>query len=626
VSAREPHGKPVVLVVSPMPMVPAGAGNRRRLLATVEFLEHAGFAVDFAYLAHEDQIYRRFDQHPPTDLAAMTARFRRLYFIEIAEPIRLRTGADAFGLDDWCPPELDAFVRRYFETTPEARAILVNYVWLSRALEAAPADRLKLIDTHDRFADRKAQYRRFRAEANFFHTDAAGEARGLGRADLVIAIQPAEKAIFEALTGREVALLLPRFDEVRPFAAPKRLANIGFIGHGNDANLHSIGRFLALWSKAWKPGLPKLVIAGEICRALPADLGPGAVSRGYVETIGDFYAEVDLVIAPMLLGTGLKMKVVEALAHGVSVIGTPIGFEGIETTVPEHGLKRLDAIVARIVELAGDEAGLARLGDGCARVFERYRALADATAEALAARLVAACPASETVSPPLVPPPEEADASVDGPIREVVSLGSPAGDLADASLIATEFRPFDPDDPSTASPFRRRWYLAADADVAPRPSPLAGRTVSLSPLLTARPASPEAARRSAVAAAALIDASPDWSSPVEAIGTGAGRVRLSFHGPAFLIHPATTLRVFLIDGDGRASELAEPACVRRIVAGNAPAGTRQSKRVGDAPPIGLTLSGVGSLAAARAAVIIARGLWGRVDLAPAAGTTGTRTR
>ena len=43
-----------------------------------------------------------------------------------------------------------------------------------------------------------------------------------------------------------------------------------------------------------------------------------------------YYAEVDLVIAPLRYGAGIKRKIVEALAFGCKVLSTPIGFEGIE--------------------------------------------------------------------------------------------------------------------------------------------------------------------------------------------------------------------------------------------------------------------------------------------------------
>ncbi|MFD0935095.1 hypothetical protein ACFQ12_07850, partial [Methylobacterium trifolii] len=213
-------GGRTVLVLAPMPPFPTIAGNRRRLLAVCEMLRRGGFSVDLAYYAHEDQVYRRFGQHPPTDHVRMAQTFRRVFRIEPPGAIRLRTGARVFGIDDWCPAAVGAFVARYFAGQPDTCALVVNYVFLSRCLEAVPPGVLTLIDTHDRFADRQTMYRPFGIAPSFFYTDRENEAAGLARADLVLAIQENEAAYFRAITDRRVLSLPPRLPRQRPSAAP----------------------------------------------------------------------------------------------------------------------------------------------------------------------------------------------------------------------------------------------------------------------------------------------------------------------------------------------------------------------------------------------------------------------
>lgn len=104
---------PAILVLAPMPAAPASAGNRRRLVATCEALTRGGFAIDLAYYAHEDQIYRRFGQHPPTDLSGMAETFRNVFLIEARAVIPLKTRANGFGIDEWCPDEVGDFVAWY---------------------------------------------------------------------------------------------------------------------------------------------------------------------------------------------------------------------------------------------------------------------------------------------------------------------------------------------------------------------------------------------------------------------------------------------------------------------------------------------------------------------------------
>jgi O-antigen biosynthesis protein len=68
---------------------------------------------------------------------------------------------------------------------------------------------------------------------------------------------------------------------------------------------------------------------------------------GQVADLASFYDQVRVVIAPIRFGAGVKVKTIQALQHGVPVVATTCGAEGIET----HGL---DAIT-----IADDAAGFA---------------------------------------------------------------------------------------------------------------------------------------------------------------------------------------------------------------------------------------------------------------------------
>lgn len=52
--------------------------------------------------------------------------------------------------------------------------------------------------------------------------------------------------------------------------------------------------------------------------------------HGFIENLQTFYSEANAVVMPIKIGTGMKVKVAEALMFGKSIIGTPIAFEGYE--------------------------------------------------------------------------------------------------------------------------------------------------------------------------------------------------------------------------------------------------------------------------------------------------------
>ena len=54
------------------------------------------------------------------------------------------------------------------------------------------------------------------------------------------------------------------------------------------------------------------------------------ILHGYAKDLNVVYSKSDLIINPVLYGGGLKIKNVEALAHGIPLITTNEGANGIE--------------------------------------------------------------------------------------------------------------------------------------------------------------------------------------------------------------------------------------------------------------------------------------------------------
>ena len=56
---------------------------------------------------------------------------------------------------------------------------------------------------------------------------------------------------------------------------------------------------------------------------------------GFVEDIKSLYAEAGVVISPLRAGSGLKIKLIEALAYGKAVVATPKTLQGVEALLSE---------------------------------------------------------------------------------------------------------------------------------------------------------------------------------------------------------------------------------------------------------------------------------------------------
>ncbi|MCR0982464.1 glycosyltransferase family 4 protein [Roseomonas populi] len=315
------------LVISPTPTHPQDAGNRQRIHALLRALQGFGHRVEFAFIGRE-----AVDSGA---LAAMEEAWDALHLIPYDRSAESPGLGETFALDDWFPPDVEAAVAALADAA-RYDLVLVEYVFLSRALELFPPGTLRVLDTHDVFADRHLRLRALGLPVGFFHTTREEEARGLDRADLVLAIQDDERAVFEAMTRSPVVTLgfLPEAEPLDSGAHEEM--RIGYFGSGNPLNGHALTRFMgALDLTALREAGAALHVAGGASRfAGPAR--PGVVPMGGVGRPEDFYRAVDLVVNPHEGGTGLKIKTVEALAHGRPVIGTAEAFRGLGARAAFH--------------------------------------------------------------------------------------------------------------------------------------------------------------------------------------------------------------------------------------------------------------------------------------------------
>jgi glycosyltransferase involved in cell wall biosynthesis len=121
---------------------------------------------------------------------------------------------------------------------------------------------------------------------------------------------------------------------------------------------------------------PTLTVAGRspssavraLCRA------PGVELVADAPTLEPLYRRARAAVAPLWLGGGTKIKLVEALARGTAVVATPVAVEGLAFEDGVNGLLAGDAdtFAARCSALLED-AGLAdRLGAAARRTWEEH--------------------------------------------------------------------------------------------------------------------------------------------------------------------------------------------------------------------------------------------------------------
>ncbi|GAB4207664.1 MAG: glycosyltransferase family 4 protein [Roseiflexaceae bacterium] len=109
-------------------------------------------------------------------------------------------------------------------------------------------------------------------------------------------------------------------------------------------------------------------------RALPEEQ-PGIDVTGYVPDTTPYIARSACLIVPLRSGGGMRVKILEALARGIPIVSTTIGYEGIDLVPGEHLLvaDTPEEFAAAVLRLLDDPALGARIAAaGRQRALERY--------------------------------------------------------------------------------------------------------------------------------------------------------------------------------------------------------------------------------------------------------------
>ncbi|MCI0564040.1 MAG: glycosyltransferase family 4 protein, partial [Nitrososphaera sp.] len=102
----------------------------------------------------------------------------------------------------------------------------------------------------------------------------------------------------------------------------------------------------------------KLKITGEFFRSLPEfQEQPGIELPGFVPDLDGLYQSATLVIAPVTVGSGVKVKVLEAIAHGRAAVISVIAAEGLEEAAAVGAVvvaKDRDEFITQVCRLSRD--------------------------------------------------------------------------------------------------------------------------------------------------------------------------------------------------------------------------------------------------------------------------------
>jgi succinoglycan biosynthesis protein ExoO len=213
--------------------------------------------------------------------------------------------------------------------------VLVNTPALSASASGLPGGILRVCDTHDVWHEKYRNFAALGHGAVLDHfQDPADEARLLKPFDLIVAITGRDAAALRRLVPG--ATVITAGVSFRPVVLDRTGAEgpptVLFVGGRGIENEDGVGFFI---DQVWPCVRARVPEAEFVVLAAAAGLrgryarSPGVRLLGHVRDLGEWYGKAHVVVEPRRFGTGLKIKVIEALAHGSAMVISPAAAQGL---------------------------------------------------------------------------------------------------------------------------------------------------------------------------------------------------------------------------------------------------------------------------------------------------------
>ena len=206
------------------------------------------------------------------------------------------------------------------------------------------------------------------------------EVRLSAAADCTFVVTPVDRDTLQAASPTaRLAVVAQVVEPVAVVPGPERRAeDLVFLGHfqappNADAARFLIGEILPL-VRRHRPAARAVLIGSDPDPELAAMASPFARFTGHLATLDAALAAARVFVAPLRFGSGIKGKVLTALAHGLPTVASPLAAEGMALRAGIEYLAGDDAraFAAAILRVLGDDTLWQALSDAGRRTAARY--------------------------------------------------------------------------------------------------------------------------------------------------------------------------------------------------------------------------------------------------------------
>jgi len=177
----------------------------------------------------------------------------------------------------------------------------------------------------------------------------------LNAVDLLATISNSDAETFRNLGINTRMVTIPVAMDAQPKKTAFSSDSIFFLGSMNwQPNSEAVDWLVSSIFPAVKKVTPdvRLNLAGSFMHGkFPSDKNAGIINHGFVENSTDFMLTNGILVLPIQSGSGVRMKLLEALSLGIPVVTTKVGAQGINDFSTVCIAETEEEFVAQITEL-----------------------------------------------------------------------------------------------------------------------------------------------------------------------------------------------------------------------------------------------------------------------------------
>jgi glycosyltransferase involved in cell wall biosynthesis len=236
--------------------------------------------------------------------------------------------------------------------------LIADYCFLTEALPyALRPDTKTAVIMHDLFSSRNSQFDALGSKDSVADLNEDEECEKLAAADCILAIQSDEASVITAHLPHHQVMVVQM--AARPVAepAPGDDDTVLFVGSGAAPNVDGVRWFVdRCWPliHAQRPSA-LFHVAGGVSQTF----GPppeGVMYLGQMHDLSSLYSRAGVVVSPLRVGSGLKIKLIEALELGKAVVATSVTLQGVADRLTDavQTADEAEAFAAAVVSLLND--------------------------------------------------------------------------------------------------------------------------------------------------------------------------------------------------------------------------------------------------------------------------------